>query len=199
MLRIPEAKSKRSNSVPHFVRFDLRDDMTPEEFRTMMDLCNSNFENIHKHHPRFSEIHDKFHWQRQPACQLLGENPKLVEAARQVMGLSPDAPIYFYGTDMKRKMAGDIHRLHSDGESDTPECRDHGSATVWVLVDRECPNDPSPLTLLSGSHKLHNANQELISRGCWSTSFKELPCNVTSILEEVAAANDNVEVVSGPR
>ena len=113
-----------------------------------------------------------------------------MSAAWKVMGLSPDSPAYLHGVQRLFKQAGDIYRLHSDDESNMLECSRNDATTVWVILASECMHHPSPLTLVSGSHKTLTAQEELIKRQCWLRNWKsELPSNVTRILEEVVASD----------
>ena len=97
--------------LPPFVEFDLRGSTAVVE--NFMKHCSGD-DYIH---PRNSPIHDRVFWQREPSCRLLAEHPSLLRAAREVMGLSLDAPLYLHSTQKLVKHAGDVHRLHSDMES----------------------------------------------------------------------------------
>lgn len=189
-------KTLEEHSHPPFVKFDLHDhEVTESAVEDFAERCN--FDGGWTH-PRSSLIHDKFQWQKDPACRSLAEHPRILNAARKVMGLSNDSPVYLHGVQKTSRKAGDVHRLHSDLESDTPGCGEREATSIWVMLKSDCPEEKSPLTLVSGSHILQTADQELIDRKCWSSSRADLPCNVTAILEDAKTKNAKVEIVSGP-
>ena len=193
-----DGNQKITKEPPPHVEFDLHGStLIVQHF---MKYCNPPARDAHTPHPRDSPFHKMFQWQREPACRILAEHPTVVSAARRVMGLSSDAPVYLHTVQRIIKQAGDIQRLHSNLESDnTRGCRRNDATTVWIILASECAQGPSPLTLVSGSHKILTAQDELIKRRCWSKSYKtELPCNVTHMLEEVVASDGTLAILAGP-
>ena len=109
-------------------------------------------------------------------------------------------PVCLHSVQHLFKQAGDIHRLHSDAESNTIECSRNNATIVWLILASKCTHRSSPLTLVSGSHNNLTAQEELIKQQCWLRSLRsELPCNVTCILKEVVASDETLTIVVGPR
>ena len=70
-----------------------------------------------------------------------------------------------------------------------------------MIIKNDCPDEVSPLTFVSGTHKLNNtAHDELASRWCWSTAFEELPCDVDKMIDEVSQEHGHKDIfpMSGP-
>jgi len=195
-----DSNKKIAEEPPPHIEFDLSGStLIVQHFRK---YCIPPARDAYKPHPCDSTIHNMFQWQREPACRILAEHPTIMSAARKVMGLSPDMPVYLHSVQRLFKQAGDIHRLHSDAESNTLlECSRNDATTVWILLASECMHRSSPLTLVSGSHNNLTAQEELIKRQCWSRSSRsELPCNVTRMLEEkVASSDETLTILAGPR
>ena len=109
-------------------------------------------------------------------------------------------PVCLHSVQHLFKQAGDIHRLHSDAESNTIECSRNNATRVWLMLASKCTHQSSPLTLVSGSHNNLTAQEELIKQQCWLRSLRsELPCNVTCILKEVVASDETLTIVVEPR
>jgi hypothetical protein len=184
--------------APPFVEFDLRgDESAAESLRYFLQNCTGN--TVKNQSPKYSHLWNGIEFLKDPKCSKFAEHPTILDAARQVMGLDQDAPVYLFGMRKIKKVAGDVHRLHTDVDLATPECRPNHGAILWMATKSECPEKVSPLTFLSGSHGLANtAHDELANRGCWSGPFEMLPCDVNQVIAEVGQQHKDVYPVSGP-
>ena len=183
---------------PPFVEFDLTGDESAAEAVTyFMEHCTGN--TVKDDSPKNSHLWNGIEFLNDAKCSKLAEHPVVLNAARKVMGLDQDAPVYLFGMRKIKKVAGDLHRLHTDLDLATPECRPNNGAILWIMIKNECPDEVSPLTFVSGSHVLANtAHDELASRGCWSTPFQKLPCDVNQVISDVHHQHKNVFPKSGP-
>ena len=195
----PIKQPRRKGGGRSHVRFDLRgDEYAAKMVDYFINECNTDI--LRSKNPRSSPLDHSTSWLRDPSCRALAEHPTILAAAKEVMGLPAGAPVYLFGMAMRKKEAGSTHRLHSDMEFSSKECRNKSGTTQWIFAQTECfEGEKSPLTLLSGSHNLDStAHDELICRKCWSVASQKLPCNIDQILAEVEAENANVKIVSGP-
>lgn len=183
--------TKPSNAPPHYVKFDMSDDaaILQRYFRECVG---------ERGHARMSQLHVRFEFLTNPVCRELGTHPKLVSVAREIMGFTEDQPIWLFGIKPFEKDAGGHHRIHSDVQHNTPSCKPHGSAVLWILLERSCPQDPSPLTLISGSHFFPlTADDDLTRRNCWYWT-KAPPCNMSAYYAELESSNYFAKIVQGP-
>lgn len=183
--------------LPTYTNFDIQNSEVIRRFLRMCNVPQSRDRRESAIHIT-SPLRDRFEWRRNPACRSLAEHPTLLEAARKTMGLHPEAPLWLFGVEPKKRKKGDVHRLHSDMEFSGAESRPFGGATLWILLKSEC-SGASPLSLVAGSHLLtQTANDELVRRKCWTVSSEPLACNVTEIIQEMERKFDYIQGVEGP-
>lgn len=203
-LRQQEGKQNAGATTPSFVEFDLRDEnndkSASEAIQYFVENCGDT---VKANTPKYSHLWNGIEFLKDPKCAEVAKQPIVLDAAMRVVGLDEHSPLYLFSIKKIKKKAGDVHQLHTDMDLATPECRPSNGAVLWLVVKNECPDEVSPLTLVSGSHELDNtAHDELASRGCWTSGpFEKLPCDVDQIIAEVGQQHKpdkHIFSMSGP-
>ncbi len=107
-------KNYRIGDAPSYVEFDLRGGSDGVDVTIAVDyfLKNCRGNTVKKDSPKDSPLRDRIEFLKDPECAKVAEHPVILDAARKVMGIGQDSPVYLFGVKHLKKRGVSSHIMY---------------------------------------------------------------------------------------